>query len=84
MFYRDNFAYTGNWTELDEYLPSAYSGWFRKQYFIELYSMGFVTAASNQRYTVFAYPLDQGSLRLSTFIIMDDAIPLTSDFLPKK
>jgi prepilin-type N-terminal cleavage/methylation domain-containing protein len=85
MHYRDNFAYTGVWTEVDDYLPSAYSGWGRKQYFIEDYSLSFQTSFSNQRYTVFAWPLDR-SLRLNTFAIMDDAIPLYynagAQFLP--
>ncbi len=81
MHYRDNFAYTDSWTKLDDYLPSAYSGWARKHFFIQNYSLSFVTHNSNQRYTVFAWPTDQ-SLRLNTFVIMDDAIPLYIDFQP--
>jgi len=81
MHYRDNFAYTGTWTALDDYLPSAYSGWGRKRFFIENYSLGFTTSNSNQRYTVYAWPTDQ-SLNLNTFVIMDDAIPLYYDFNP--
>ncbi|HEX9746192.1 MAG TPA: type II secretion system protein, partial [bacterium] len=34
MHYRDNFAYTGDWAQLDDYLPSAYSGWTRKHFFV--------------------------------------------------
>ena len=75
MHYRDNFAYTGVWTELDDYLPSAYSGWTRKKFFIDSYSLGLRVTDSNQRYTVFAWPVDR-SLRLNTYLIMDDAIPL--------
>ena len=75
MHYRDNFAYTGNWTSLDDYLPNAYSGWARKHYFIENYSLNFLTSMSNQHYTVYAWPQDR-SLRLKTFAITDDAIPL--------
>ena len=81
MHYRDNFAYTDSWTQLDDYLPGAYSGWARKQFFIENYSLSFLTSYSDQRYTVFAWPTD-GSLRLQTFVIMDDAIPLYADFMP--
>jgi prepilin-type N-terminal cleavage/methylation domain-containing protein len=81
MHYRDNFTYTASWTELDDYLPLAYSGWARKRYFIESYSLQFQTAYSMQRYTVHAWPLDT-TLRLSTFIIMDDAIPLTGTYEP--
>jgi len=81
MHYRDNFAYTETWTELDDYLPSAFSGWERKRFFIENYSLSFETSFSDQRYTVFAWPSDQ-SLRLNTFAIMDDAIPLYYNFEP--
>jgi type IV pilus assembly protein PilE len=82
MYYRDNFAYTSSWTSLDDYLPAAYSGWGRKRFFIENYSIGMRTNYSNQRYTVFAVPIDAGSLRLNTFLIMDDAIPLYTNFEP--
>jgi len=81
MHYRDNFAYTGTWTDLDDYLPSAYSGWARKRFFIEGYSLSFLTSYNQQRYTVHAWPQD-ASLRLNTFVIMDDAIPLYADFSP--
>jgi type II secretory pathway pseudopilin PulG len=81
MHYRDNFAYTGNWTKVDDYLPTAYSGWARKWYFVENYSLSFETSFSNQRYTVTAWPTDR-SLRLQTFRITDDAIPLYYDFTP--
>jgi prepilin-type N-terminal cleavage/methylation domain-containing protein len=81
MHYRDNFAYTGEWSRLDDYLPSAYSGWGRKHFFVENYSLSFQTSFSNQRYTVFAWPTDR-SLRLNTFAIMDDAIPLYYNFEP--
>lgn len=81
MYYRDNFAYTGNWTALDDYLPTAYSGWGRKHFFIQSYSLSFLTSLSNQRYTIFAVPTDH-TLRLRTFMIMDDAIPLNEDFTP--
>jgi prepilin-type N-terminal cleavage/methylation domain-containing protein len=75
MHYRDNFDYTASWTSLDDYLPAAYSGWARKAFFIENYSLSFQTSFQNQHYTVFAWPLDR-SLRLNTFGITDDAIPL--------
>jgi len=81
MHYRDNFQYTDSWTSLDDYLPIAYSGWGRKPYFIENYSLEFQTAFSMQRYTVHAWPTDN-TLRLSTFVIMDDAIPLRDDYVP--
>jgi len=81
MHYRDNFAYTGEWSRLDDYLPGAYSGWGRKHFFVENYSLSFQTSFSNQRYTVFAWPTDR-SLRLNTFAIMDDAIPLYYNFEP--
>jgi len=81
MHYRDNFSYTADWARLDDYLPNAYSGWQRKHFFVENYSLGFRTALSNQRYTVYAYPTDS-SLRLNTFVITDDAIPLYIDFTP--
>jgi prepilin-type N-terminal cleavage/methylation domain-containing protein len=81
MHYRDNFTYTGVWTELDDYLPNAFSGWGRKHFFVENYSLSFKTSFSNQRYTVYAYPIDR-SLNLNTFVIMDDAIPLYYDFSP--
>jgi prepilin-type N-terminal cleavage/methylation domain-containing protein len=81
MHYRDNFAYTGEWTRLDDYLPNAYSGWGRKKFFIENYSLSFTTAMSNQRYTVYAWPQDR-SLHLNTFVITDDAIPLYNNFQP--
>jgi prepilin-type N-terminal cleavage/methylation domain-containing protein len=81
MHYRDNFAYTSNWYSLDDYLPGAYSGWSGKKYFIENYSIGMSTSASNQRYTVFAWPTDR-SLNLNTFVIMDDAVPLYINFEP--
>ena len=81
MYYRDNFAYTGDWAALDEYLPVAYSSWERKHFFIDNYSLEFETSYSNQRYTVFAWPRDT-SLRLQTFAIMDDGIPLYDDFTP--
>lgn len=81
MHYRDNFLYTADWTQLDEYLPSAYSGWGRKGYFAENYSLSFETSFSGQRYTVLAYPTDL-SLRLRTFAIMDDGIPLYDNFEP--
>jgi prepilin-type N-terminal cleavage/methylation domain-containing protein len=83
MFYRDNYQYTANWTSLDNYLPSAYSGWEYKAYFIEGYSIAMITSQSAQRYTCWAIPQDGGRLRLSTFAIMDDAIPLNADFTPK-
>ena len=75
MHYRDNFAYTGNWAKVDDYLPTAYSGWARKWFFVENYSLSFETSFANQRYTVTAWPTDR-SLRLQTFRITDDAIPL--------
>jgi prepilin-type N-terminal cleavage/methylation domain-containing protein len=75
MHYRDNFDYTASWTSLDDYLPSAYSGWARKPFFIDNYSLSLSTSFANQHYTVFAWPLDR-SLRLQTFAITDDAIPL--------
>ncbi len=75
MHYRDNFAYTADWTELDDYLPMAYSTWDQKSFFVENYSLGFQTTHSDQRYSVIAWPTDQ-SLRLRTFMILDDAIPL--------
>ena len=81
MHYRDNFTYTGEWTELDDYLPSAYSGWGRKHFFIDRYSLSFETSFSDQRYTVYAWPVDL-NLRLNTFVIMDDAIPLHYNFEP--
>jgi len=81
MHYRDNFAYTGDWGALDDYLPSAYSGWARKHFFVQNYSLSFQTSFSDQRYTVHAWPTDR-SLRLQTFVIMDDAIPLYADFQP--
>jgi len=81
MHYRDNFRYTATWTELDDYLPLAYSGWGRKHFFIDSYSLEFQTAYSMQRYTVHAWPTDN-SLRLGTFVIMDDAIPLRANFEP--
>lgn len=81
MYYRDNFAYTDSWTNLDDYLPSAYSGWARKAFFIENYSISMETAASGQHYTVYAWPTDR-SLRLNTFVITDDAIPLYINFEP--
>ena len=83
MFYRDNYQYTANWTSLDDYLPSAYSGWTYKAYFIQGYSIAMVTSQSAQRYTCWAIPQDAGRLRLNTFAIMDDAIPLNADFTPK-
>jgi type II secretory pathway pseudopilin PulG len=81
MHYRDNFTYTEDWARLDDYLPSAYSGWGRKYFFTENYSLSFLTSFSGQRYTVFAYPTDL-SLRLRTFAIMDDGIPLYQNFEP--
>jgi prepilin-type N-terminal cleavage/methylation domain-containing protein len=83
MHYRDNFAYSGNWAAIDDYLPTAYSGWAGKFFFVENYSLSFETSFSNQRYTVTAWPIDR-SLRLSTFRITDDAIPLRYDFMPVK
>ena len=83
MYYRDHFNYTGVWTSLDDYLPSAYSGWENKRFFIDNYSLDFSTSYSSQRYTVFAYPID-GTLRLETFGIMDDGIPIYPDYSPVK
>ena len=83
MYYRDNYQYTSDWCSLDDYLPSAYSGWYYKRYFIEGYSLAMVTSQSAQRYTCWAMPTDGGSLRLATYAIMDDAIPLNVDFTPK-
>ncbi len=81
MHYRDNFGYAGIWTELDDYLPAAYSGWERKHFFIENYSLAMLATNTDQRYTVWAWPTDR-SLRLNTFVIMDDAIPLYINFEP--
>ncbi len=84
MYYRDNFAYTDNWSELDDYLPRAYSGWGaegHKHFFIENYSIAMATAYQAQRYTVYAYPTDH-TLRLSTFIISDDGIPMYDNWEP--
>lgn len=81
MYYRDNFSYTDSWTALDDYLPSAYSGWGRKAFFVQNYSLSISTSMSGQRYTVFAYPID-ASLRLNTFAIREDAIPLYGNFEP--
>ncbi|MCK4720231.1 prepilin-type N-terminal cleavage/methylation domain-containing protein [bacterium] len=79
MHYRDNFQYTSNWTSLDDYLPSAFSGWERKWFFIDSYSLNMVTYSSAQRYSVIAWPTDNRQLNLSTYAIMDDAIPLIYD-----
>jgi prepilin-type N-terminal cleavage/methylation domain-containing protein len=76
MFYRDNMRYTDNWLELDDYLPVAYSAWRGKYFFVESYSLTFTANYNFQRYTCFAYPTDT-SLRLSTFLITDEAIPET-------
>ena len=76
MYYRDNLRYTALWGELDDYLPIAYSGYGGKYFFIENYSLDFTVKASYQRYTAFAYPTDS-ALRLSTFLITDEAIPET-------
>jgi len=81
MHYRDTFTYTSNWTAIDDYLPSAYSGWGRKKFFIDNYSIAMATSFQNQRYTVYAYPRDL-SLRLNTFLITDDGIPLYTNFEP--
>jgi hypothetical protein len=83
MHYRDTFSYTDSWTELDDYLPSAYSGWGRKHFFIDNYSLSMVTAFQDQRYTVYAWPRDL-SLRLRTFVITDDGIPLNINFEPAR
>jgi len=83
MHYRDNFRYTSNWAALDDYLPSAYSGWGRKHFFIQNYSISIEVPASGQYYTVYAWPIDR-SLRLNTYIITDDAIPLYYNFSPVK
>lgn len=81
MHYRDTFTYTDDWTRLDEYLPSAYSTYARKHFFITNYSLALETAAQAQRYTVSAFPTD-ASLRLQTFRITQDSIPLYENYEP--
>jgi prepilin-type N-terminal cleavage/methylation domain-containing protein len=76
MYYRDNLQYTADWLQLDNYLPVAYSGYHGKYFFVENYSLYFVTNSNYQRYTTFAYPTDN-ALRLATFQITDEAIPTT-------
>ncbi len=76
MHFRDNTCYTDRWSELDDYLPSAYSGFRGKYFFVENYSLYFEANSNFQRYTCFAYPLGTG-LRLSTFLITDEGIPET-------
>jgi prepilin-type N-terminal cleavage/methylation domain-containing protein len=74
MYFRDNMRYTDKWPQLDDYLPSAYSGYPGKYYFIENYSLYFRANSNYQRYTCYTFPTDN-SLRLSTFRITDEAIP---------
>jgi prepilin-type N-terminal cleavage/methylation domain-containing protein len=76
MFFRDNTRYTDNWSELDNYLPMAYSGYRGKFFFIDNYSLYFEANSNFQRYTCFAFPYETG-LRLSTFLITDEGIPET-------
>jgi prepilin-type N-terminal cleavage/methylation domain-containing protein len=81
MYFRDNMQYTPNWPELDNYLPQAYSGWHGKYYFVDNYSLYFHASSTYQRYTCYAYPWDS-SLKLSTFIVTDEGIPMTDDWEP--
>jgi len=76
MYFRDNLRYTAEWRELDDYLPIAYSGYRGKYFFIENYSLYFTANSNFQRYTAYAFPTDN-ALRLSTFLITDEAIPET-------
>jgi prepilin-type N-terminal cleavage/methylation domain-containing protein len=76
MFFRDNTRYTDNWSELDNYLPRAYSGYRGKFFFVENYSLYFEANSNYQRYTCFAFPIETG-LRLGTFLVTDEGIPET-------
>ena len=81
MYFRLNQGYTSNWSELDSFLPSAYSGYAMKRYFIQSYSLQFLTDPSNQTYTVYAWPY-LSRMRLSTFKIDDDGVVTTDDNRP--
>jgi prepilin-type N-terminal cleavage/methylation domain-containing protein len=81
MYFRDNMAYTANWSELDNYLPQAYSGYHGKYFFVDNYSLRFEGRSNYQRYTCFAYPQER-TLRLSTFLITDEGIPMTDQWEP--
>ena len=81
MHYRDNSLYAVRWSDLDDYLPVAYSGTAGKRFFVENYSLYFEANSNFQRYTTWAFPTDN-TLRLATFAITDEAIPLTAGFEP--
>jgi prepilin-type N-terminal cleavage/methylation domain-containing protein len=81
MYFRLNQGYTGNWSELDDFLPSPYSGYAMKRYFIQSYSLQFLTDPSNQTYTVYAWPY-LSRMRLSTFKIDDDGVVTLDDNRP--
>ena len=81
MFFRINGRYTGSWSELDNFLPSPFSGWAMKRYFIQSYSLQFRTDPTQQTYTTWAWPY-YSSMRLSTFKIDDDGVVTTPDNRP--
>ncbi|MFH1516197.1 MAG: prepilin-type N-terminal cleavage/methylation domain-containing protein [bacterium] len=73
MFYRLNGRFTDNWSELDNFLPSAYSSYAMKRYFIDSYSLQFTADPTRQTYTVFAWP-SITRMRLGTFKINDEGV----------
>jgi len=81
MYFRINGHYTDSWSELDNFLPSAFSGWANKRYFIQSYSLQFRTDPTEQTYTTWAWPF-YSSMRLSTFKIDDDGVVTTPDNRP--
>lgn len=81
MFYRLNGRYTDNWSELDDFLPSAYSSYAMKHYFIESYSLQFLSDPSRQTFTVYAWPY-YGRMRLGTFKINDEGVVTTETNRP--
>jgi prepilin-type N-terminal cleavage/methylation domain-containing protein len=73
MFFRLNGRYTQYWSELDDFLPSAYSGYAMKRYFIQSYSLNFTTDPTRQTFTVYAWPY-YSRMNLGTFKIDDDGV----------
>jgi len=81
MYWRINGQYTPSWSELDNFLPGPFSGWANKRYFIQSYSLQFLSDPTQQTYTVWAWP-NYSSMKLSTFKIDDDGVVATPDNRP--